>query len=254
MPKRHVESFFDLTPTEAADAHALLHAARRTIDAEHRPDGYTIGINDGRAAGRTVDHVHIHLIPRRYGDVDDPRGGIRRGLPNDDPDQWADRRAACSGTDGFCDVHDFHRHAPTPDGLRDRYAEAIGLHRNGPASDGLGWYRNDEDLAECLAIADAVLAVRDEELLRLRAETATADQIRADVQRDRDRLAATAQRRRRLAERWENALRTALNESSDGAGADTARHCGSTLTHPSHKFMRLDVVFNCPGTDPEDPS
>lgn len=89
VPKRHVESYFDLTPDEVLEMHALLRAVRARFDAEHGPDGYTIGVNEGRAAGRTVDHVHLHLVPRRWGDVQDPRGGIRRALPNGDPDAWA---------------------------------------------------------------------------------------------------------------------------------------------------------------------
>lgn len=90
VPKRHVESFFNLTPAEVTDVYALLSAARARLAAEHAPDGFTIGINEGRAAGRTVDHLHIHLIPRHFGDVPDPRGGIRRALPCE-PDLWAPR-------------------------------------------------------------------------------------------------------------------------------------------------------------------
>ena len=46
-----------------------------------KPDGYNIGINEGRAAGRTVDHLHIHIIPRFFGDVEDPTGGVRNVIP-----------------------------------------------------------------------------------------------------------------------------------------------------------------------------
>jgi len=55
----------------------LLTAAQRTIQAEHRPDGYNIGVNVGKAAGQSRMHVHVHLIPRFSGDVPDPSGGIR---------------------------------------------------------------------------------------------------------------------------------------------------------------------------------
>ena len=89
IPKRHVESLWDLTDAEAADLWALLRRARTRIDAEHRPDGYTVGVNEGRSAGRSVDHVHVHLIPRHFGDVPDPRGGIRRIFPDCDPGLWA---------------------------------------------------------------------------------------------------------------------------------------------------------------------
>jgi diadenosine tetraphosphate (Ap4A) HIT family hydrolase len=89
VPRRHVESFFDLTATEVAEAYELMQEARKKIDDDFSPAAYTIGVNDGTAAGRTVDHLHIHLIPRYEGDVPDPRGGIRRILPGPHPDEWA---------------------------------------------------------------------------------------------------------------------------------------------------------------------
>lgn len=88
VPKRHVESYFDLTDDEVADAQELLRHMANLIGNDIHPDGYTIGVNEGRAAGRSIDHVHIHLAPRHFGDVPDPRGGIRRVLPNGDPDKW----------------------------------------------------------------------------------------------------------------------------------------------------------------------
>jgi diadenosine tetraphosphate (Ap4A) HIT family hydrolase len=60
----------------------LLEAAKRELDDAHRPDGYNIGINDGPAAGQTVPHLHIHLIPRYQGDQPDPRGGVRWVFPD----------------------------------------------------------------------------------------------------------------------------------------------------------------------------
>lgn len=59
----------------------LLDEAKVTLDAEHQPDAYNIGINDGVAAGQTVPHMHIHLIPHYVGDRLDPRGGVRWVLP-----------------------------------------------------------------------------------------------------------------------------------------------------------------------------
>ena len=56
---------------------ALLDASKAVIDRELQPDGYNIGINDGPAAGQTVPHLHMHLIPRYKNDVADPRGGVR---------------------------------------------------------------------------------------------------------------------------------------------------------------------------------
>jgi diadenosine tetraphosphate (Ap4A) HIT family hydrolase len=91
VPKRHVESFFDLSEQEIAAAYALLREAQEQLEKKYAPHGYTIGVNEGEAAGRSVDHLHIHLIPRYYGDVRDPRGGIRQAAPNCDPDSWVTR-------------------------------------------------------------------------------------------------------------------------------------------------------------------
>ena len=82
IPRRHVASFFDLTDAERADLLSLLTAARDDLERQSRPAGYNIGINDGAAAGQTVPHVHMHLIPRYEGDRDDPRGGVRWVLPD----------------------------------------------------------------------------------------------------------------------------------------------------------------------------
>jgi diadenosine tetraphosphate (Ap4A) HIT family hydrolase len=82
IPNRHVASFFEVTDAERADLMSLLAAARDELDAQLRPAGYNIGINDGAAAGQTVPHLHIHLIPRYEGDRDDPRGGVRWVLPD----------------------------------------------------------------------------------------------------------------------------------------------------------------------------
>jgi diadenosine tetraphosphate (Ap4A) HIT family hydrolase len=77
IPNRHVGSFFDLTHQEHDALFELVRDQKRLLDAEFSPDAFNIGINDGSAAGQTVPHVHIHLIPRYRGDVPDPRGGIR---------------------------------------------------------------------------------------------------------------------------------------------------------------------------------
>ena len=81
IPKRHTGSFFDLSEQERADLLALLDRAKRVLDAELQPQGYNIGINDGAAAGQTVPHLHVHLIPRFEGDLPDPRGGVRWVMP-----------------------------------------------------------------------------------------------------------------------------------------------------------------------------
>ena len=88
VPKRHVDSFFELTPSEVREAYRLMMRAQRRLRELYELDGFTIGINDGKAAGRSIDHLHIHVIPRRFGDVDDPRGGIRQVVPNCNPHTW----------------------------------------------------------------------------------------------------------------------------------------------------------------------
>jgi diadenosine tetraphosphate (Ap4A) HIT family hydrolase len=82
IPKRHVESFFDMTIDEQTAVLALLNQAQRLIQHNHRPEGYNIGVNIGKAGGQSRMHVHVHLIPRYSGDVADPSGGIRCVLSN----------------------------------------------------------------------------------------------------------------------------------------------------------------------------
>ena len=81
IPKRHVGSWFDTSAYERAALFALLDQAKLILDQECNPDSYNIGINDGAAAGQTVPHLHIHLIPRYKGDQEDPRGGVRWIIP-----------------------------------------------------------------------------------------------------------------------------------------------------------------------------
>ena len=81
VPKRHVASFCDTTPEEQAALLKLLRIARVDLDHVHHPAAYNVGVNDGAAAGQTVMHLHVHLIPRYPGDRDDPRGGVRWVLP-----------------------------------------------------------------------------------------------------------------------------------------------------------------------------
>lgn len=80
VPRRHVGGFFDMTDAEHAAMLDLLRAAQRIVQERHKPDGYNIGANIGKAAGQARMHVHVHLIPRYAGDVPDPRGGIRSVL------------------------------------------------------------------------------------------------------------------------------------------------------------------------------
>lgn len=82
IPKRHVEDFFGLTSDELVACRSLLLELRGSIQAEDPGvAGFNIGMNAGAAAGQTVFHCHIHLIPRRQGDVENPRGGVRHLIP-----------------------------------------------------------------------------------------------------------------------------------------------------------------------------
>ena len=81
LPSRHIGSWFDATDSEQQALFRLLDAAKQMVSSEHHPDGFNIGINDGPAAGQTVPHLHVHLIPRYSGDQQDPRGGVRWVIP-----------------------------------------------------------------------------------------------------------------------------------------------------------------------------
>lgn len=90
IPVRHVGSFFDLDGDERNALLLLLDESKRRLDKELNPAGYNIGINDGAAAGQTIPHLHIHLIPRYSGDNAEPRGGVRWILP-EKADYWSKR-------------------------------------------------------------------------------------------------------------------------------------------------------------------
>ena len=114
IPKRHVASIFDLNETEQSDYFAAIKGVRRVVEEttmkdlyqemlgreylqdrpkDHietvlklpflgrKPDAYTVGNNDGREAGRSIDHLHVIILPRYKDDVEDPRGGIRNVIP-----------------------------------------------------------------------------------------------------------------------------------------------------------------------------
>jgi diadenosine tetraphosphate (Ap4A) HIT family hydrolase len=90
VSRRHVADLFDLSNDEQAALWALLPILKRALDDKPSPAGYNVGVNIGRAAGQTVGHVHVHVIPRYEGDVDDPRGGVRWVLPKR-ADYWSSR-------------------------------------------------------------------------------------------------------------------------------------------------------------------
>ncbi|OLO39397.1 diadenosine tetraphosphate hydrolase [Alkalihalophilus pseudofirmus] len=81
IPKRHVSDFFDTTSAEREAINELLEDGRVLLEEKFQPDGYNIGINCGETAGQTIFHVHVHLIPRYDGDMDNPRGGVRGVIP-----------------------------------------------------------------------------------------------------------------------------------------------------------------------------
>mgnify|MGYP001597813534 FL=1 len=77
IPKRHFANFFEATEGEIKAIYGLLHEVKEMFDIQYEPAGYNIGVNVGTYAGQTINHLHVHLIPRYIGDVDDPRGGVR---------------------------------------------------------------------------------------------------------------------------------------------------------------------------------
>jgi len=81
IPRRHVADFFELGTAEVAAVMELLFRMQNQLAAEGRPGGFNLGVNVGRAAGQTVMHAHVHLLPRFAGDVPDPTGGVRNVLP-----------------------------------------------------------------------------------------------------------------------------------------------------------------------------
>ena len=83
IPRQDLNRFglFDLSPEEQRQLWELTRRTKELLQTELQPDGYTIGLNEGMAAGQSVSHAHIHVIPRRHGDVSDPTGGIRAIFP-----------------------------------------------------------------------------------------------------------------------------------------------------------------------------
>ncbi len=77
IPKRHFATYFEATKDEIEAIGEALKAAKKILDKEFSPDAYNIGVNNGEAAGQSVMHLHVHLIPRYKGDVEDPKGGVR---------------------------------------------------------------------------------------------------------------------------------------------------------------------------------
>lgn len=78
IPKRHFSNYFDATKEEIAAMYDLSHEVKKIIDKKYSPNGYNVGVNVNHEGGQTIVHLHMHIIPRYKGDIEDPRGGIRR--------------------------------------------------------------------------------------------------------------------------------------------------------------------------------
>jgi diadenosine tetraphosphate (Ap4A) HIT family hydrolase len=81
VPRRHEADFFALTGDEQAALVALVNPVRAALGERYGPDAFNLGVNAGKAAGQTILHAHLHVIPRYAGDVAEPRGGVRWVLP-----------------------------------------------------------------------------------------------------------------------------------------------------------------------------
>jgi diadenosine tetraphosphate (Ap4A) HIT family hydrolase len=81
IPKRHADNYFELSFKEQSACWLVLNRTQEIVQEKYQPQGFNIGVNNGRAAGQTVHHVHIHLIPRYEGDVQAPEGGVRGVIP-----------------------------------------------------------------------------------------------------------------------------------------------------------------------------
>ena len=82
ISKRHIKDIFETSKEEREALYSLLHKAKEFLENKYKPDGYNIGINMGEASGQSINHLHIHLIPRYFGDVKNPRGGVRGVIPS----------------------------------------------------------------------------------------------------------------------------------------------------------------------------
>ncbi len=91
VPKRHVATYFDITEAEQNALSKAIQKAKLVLDEEFSPDAYNIGINNGEAAGQSIKHLHIHLIPRYTGDVENPKGGVRWVIANK-ANYWDDKK------------------------------------------------------------------------------------------------------------------------------------------------------------------
>ena len=82
ITRRHVAEYFQATAEEKAAIWELVDEMKGILDKEYNPDGYNVGVNIRAAAGQSVPHIHIHMIPRYKGDVENPQGGVRGVIPH----------------------------------------------------------------------------------------------------------------------------------------------------------------------------
>jgi diadenosine tetraphosphate (Ap4A) HIT family hydrolase len=82
IPHRHFASYFEINDRELVDLWGLVARGKEIVDEKYHPDGYNIGINVGYWAGQSIHHLHIHVIPRYKGDVENPKGGVRGVIPH----------------------------------------------------------------------------------------------------------------------------------------------------------------------------
>ena len=123
--RRIVETWFDATNEEQAALMALVKEAKRLLDLRLNPmpDGYNVGFNSGTAAGQTVAHVHIHVIPRYVGDMPDPRGGVRHVIP--DKGNYLAGKGAKSGKPPALRLASGHPHLPLWKSICQRVSAAV---------------------------------------------------------------------------------------------------------------------------------
>lgn len=82
IPYEHMENWFSASEEVRIDIMNAMHYMKAKLDAEYKPDGYNFGANCSESAGQTIMHLHLHLIPRYKGDMDDPKGGVRGVIPS----------------------------------------------------------------------------------------------------------------------------------------------------------------------------
>ena len=82
VPRRLIVNWWEASADEKVDLWTLVDDVKALLDSSHTPDGYNVGFNAGAAAGQTVEHLHLHVIPRYHGDTPDPRGGVRLAIPS----------------------------------------------------------------------------------------------------------------------------------------------------------------------------